>query len=83
LFEPPLPLTIAIVRGPGQCWLTASASARSSRSAALGLIRTPTRVISPRAPVAAGSSTCSLVRKDCLSSRLVVGRAGVSATASA
>jgi len=54
---------MAMVRGPGQCWLTACTSARSARSASLGAMRMPRRVMAPRQPWVAGSSTCSWVRK--------------------
>jgi hypothetical protein len=66
---PPLPFTIEIVRGPGQCWLTARSSVRSARSAWLGPTRMPIRVSIPRNPRVAGSSSCWWVRNDSRTSR--------------
>ena len=64
LLAPPLRLTTAMVRGPGQCWLTVRMSSRSESSSSEGSIRMPRRVSAPRQPWVAGSRTGALTRKD-------------------
>src|SRR5699024_10394642 len=70
---PPLPLTTAIVRGPGHRWDTACTSSRSACSAADGLRRSPRLTSTPRHPLVAGLSCCFCVRNDSLASRRVRG----------
>ncbi len=60
----PLPLAMAIVRGPGQCWLTLMTSSRSSCSAREGLARIPTRFSAPRKPTCAGVTAGAAAMND-------------------
>lgn len=52
---PPLPLTIAMVRSPGQCWETLAMSARSVSSAGEGGSDSPIVLATPRKPRVAGA----------------------------
>src|SRR6478735_6045090 len=64
LFAPPLRLTTATVRGPGQCWLTVRMSSRSASSSGEGYMRKPRRLRAPRQPRVAGWSTGALMRNE-------------------
>src|SRR5690349_22758647 len=64
LFAPPLRLTTATVRGPGQCWLTVRMSPRSANSSGEGSMRKPRRLRAPRQPRVAGWSTGVLMRNE-------------------
>src|SRR5699024_566007 len=62
LFAPPLRLTTAIVRGPGQCCETVCMSSRSDCSSGDGSIGIPSLFKAPRQPLVAGADRVSVTK---------------------